>query len=207
MNETPEEYEHDLKRLNEIDQIKVKFDELYDSLNEFSERWMYYNNFELETIKKEFMRKCSEVSPFQMNLFEYNDVYYDRCGDSGGSETVVLTWHSDEEVKRLMWEYINKLNGKKYCPHEFLATVPGIKADGRTSTNLSDNTDKLECHTLSRNGHKDCLTSEEYAEYERKVKERDRILAEAEKAKQLAAVEAREKAEFERLKAKWEAKT
>jgi len=194
--------EYDESKAKELAVLTTKAKELMDEIETFESIYDDCSN-EPSPLKLEIIGRFLKGWRTKLNVFSYDDIYHSRCGDREGSESSLITWLSESELKQHMLEFAKK-NPGNYCHHKFLYSMYqadyGIYSSDEYAHGLQG------CNEISLNSikEKDIYAAEEFAEIERKRKEELLKQQQAAEAVRLAAIEQRERAEFERLKSKFE---
>jgi hypothetical protein len=197
-----EYHEYEAEKAKELESLRAKLAEFQTAFQQFVSFYEYDGSSTIEMLKREVAGSMLRGSDRILNYFEYDTVYYNRCGDRDGEASGLLTWLEESELKKHMAEYARKNKGN-YCHHKFLASMSDYGITMRSYESLPEmygaNT-----ISLSHISEKDIYSSEEFAEIEKIRAEEARKKKEAEDAARLAATEKREREEFERLKKKFE---
>ena len=203
----PEENSYDDAKAIEVEKLQNQIADLEKSLKDFSEIYDYDGSNTFKDLKRSIAKLAlQDGSTYDsvLNYFEYDDTYRNRCGDRTGDATGLLTWLDENEFKKHIIEYARKNKGN-YCPHSFLRTMSNygflLESHGDPLPEIQGVSTNNLLHSF---GEKDIYSKEESDEIERIKKEELRKQKEAEEAARMAATEAKERAEFERLKTKFQ---
>lgn len=194
------EYDYEEDKKNDVNRIINKINDLKKDLEDFE---VHHDDQTLNRFKRQvagFILKGYQV----LNFFYYDDVYRNRCGHRSGESTGLLTWLEEWELKEHMTKYALEHKGN-YCHHAFLRTMSeyGLLLHD-ANEHLPDFPYEYVMEvSLSSISEKDIYSEAQLAEIKKAKEEAEQKKKSAEEAARLEAIEKKERAEFERLKAKF----
>lgn len=189
-----------------VQRIESQLADIRESLREIRDVYEDSNG-EVASLLREFALELGQRAELKLNLYSYDDIYHNRCGDRDGTRTELLTYASFDEIKQRMNSYAKECvkKGEKYCHHEFLSSLTDLGILHRYSDDLSDAGGDFINYEERLNSikEKDMFSAEEYAEILAKREADAKAKKDAEAAAVKAKQEQQERDQYEKLRAKF----